>query len=72
MSLSERVRSNSEVAPWVLPEIIKLENQNAILCEALEEIEEKIPVNILELYGFCPGALRKTISKTKRERASAL
>lgn len=38
MILSERVRPDCEVAPWVLPEIVRLEKQVSIMSEALARI----------------------------------
>ena len=36
MSLSERIRPNSEAAPWVCEEVKKLESENAALRQALD------------------------------------
>ena len=37
-SLSARVRPNSEAAPWVIAEIVKLEAQNQRLTQAMKEM----------------------------------
>jgi hypothetical protein len=36
VSLSERIRPNSEAAPWVCEEVKKLESENAALRQALD------------------------------------
>ena len=38
MSLSERIRPNSEAAPWVVEAVRALEAENALLREALRRI----------------------------------
>jgi hypothetical protein len=35
--LSERIRPNSEAAPWVIDEVKELEKQNELMLEALEK-----------------------------------
>ncbi len=35
--LSERIRPNSEAAPWVIDEVKKLEKQNKIMLDAIKE-----------------------------------
>ena len=35
--LSERIRPNSEAAPWVIDEVKKLEEQNKIMLDAIKE-----------------------------------
>ena len=35
--LSERIRPNSEAAPWVIDEVKELEKQNTMMLEALEK-----------------------------------
>ena len=42
MSLSERVRSGSEAAPWVVDEIVALESQRDRLGESLSELVHAI------------------------------
>ena len=36
MSLSERVRPNVECAPWVIGEIVALEEENGVLRQRIE------------------------------------
>jgi hypothetical protein len=44
MSLSERIRANSEAAPWVIEEVVKMEAEierlNGLLLRAVERGEE--------------------------------
>jgi len=35
--ISERIRPNSEAAPWVIDEVKKLEKQNKIMLDAIKE-----------------------------------
>ena len=35
--LSERIRPNSEAAPWVIDEVKKLEKQNKIMLDAIKK-----------------------------------
>jgi hypothetical protein len=51
--LSERIRPNSEAAPWVIDEVKELEKQNELMLEALEKftkIEYAISKD-LTIYG---------------------
>jgi len=40
MSLSDRVRPDVDVAPWVIPEIKRLETENAALKNSLRDIAD--------------------------------
>lgn len=54
MSLSDRIRPNSEAAPWVVEEVKQLERKNAALAAALQRYLDCDPAG--ETPGDTPAA----------------
>jgi hypothetical protein len=58
--LSERIRPNSEAAPWVIDEVKKLEKQNKIMLDAIKEA-----VSYPDDYYWC--IINELLEKTLQE-----
>jgi hypothetical protein len=68
--LSERIRPNSEAAPWVIDEVKKLEELNKEMLEGLKVAESEIRCQQLEAdfnYARCHGLPTPKIDEIEKE-----